>query len=139
MAWHARACRRAWGATMSSPDTQSPPGIGRVPAAGAAGSTPQLASLLAQLDRALDVAATLARLAQAEAARPVDSSGGAQLLTAEQVAERLQVPPYAVYEMCRKKKIRTTKIGVQRTQVRISPGDLEAYLAAGRAPLEDEK
>lgn len=51
-----------------------------------------------------------------------------QLLTASQVAERLQVSPGTVRNLCQRKEIRGVRVGVQW---RITETEVARYIAAG--------
>lgn len=51
-----------------------------------------------------------------------------QLLTPEQVAERVQLKPQTIRDMCQRRELRATKIA---RKWRIYPDSVEAWLAAG--------
>jgi excisionase family DNA binding protein len=52
-----------------------------------------------------------------------------RLLTVEEAAERLGTPPRFVRRLIFERRIAFVKVG---RHVRITPGDLDAYIAAGR-------
>jgi putative molybdopterin biosynthesis protein len=52
-----------------------------------------------------------------------------RLLTAEDVARQLRIKKYTVYELIKRGELPSSRVG---KQVRVSQGDIEKYLAAGR-------
>jgi putative molybdopterin biosynthesis protein len=59
-----------------------------------------------------------------------------RLLTAEDVARQLRIKKYTVYELIKRGELPSSRVG---KQVRVSQGDIEKYLAAGRtAPVRVE-
>jgi putative molybdopterin biosynthesis protein len=53
-----------------------------------------------------------------------------RLLTAEDVARQLRIKKYTVYELIKRGELPSSRVG---KQVRVSQGDIEKYLAAGRS------
>jgi putative molybdopterin biosynthesis protein len=54
------------------------------------------------------------------------------LLTAEDVAQQLRIKKYTVYELIKRGELPSSRVG---KQVRVSQGDIEKYLAAGKTGL----
>lgn len=57
-------------------------------------------------------------------------------MTIKQVAERLGLSTDAVYDLCQTKQLAHFRIGRNRGRIRISPGQLEAYMQSNEEPAE---
>lgn len=92
-------------------------------------SLAEIPSLLGSLEKAKALSWSR-MLAEQQHAQP-ETTGKTTLLTAPQVAERLNVPPSFVYEAARQGKLKPVKLGEK--YVRFTQGTVDEYLARSGA------
>lgn len=60
-------------------------------------------------------------------------------MTVQEAADRLGVGQSTVYSLCRTRKLGHCRVGLRRGTIRITPEDLDAYLASVRVEPGDVK